>query len=83
MFATITTRPNRWDWALLPLVLAVLIAVAYGAMQMARPFVLGQPMPVSLDPARAALLPVAHHPAHVRRAGSLAGIRLRVRGSGG
>jgi len=50
MFASITTRPNRWDWALLPLVLAVLIAVAYGAMQMARPFVLGQPMPVSLDP---------------------------------
>jgi len=51
MFASITTRPNRWDWALLPLVLAVLLAVAYGAMQMARPFVLGQPMPVSLDPA--------------------------------
>jgi len=51
MFASITARPNRWDWALLPLVLAVLLAVAYGAMQMARPFVLGQPMPVSLDPA--------------------------------
>ncbi len=51
MFASFTTRPNRWDWALLPLVLAVLIAVAYGAMQMARPFVLGQPMPVSLDAA--------------------------------
>ncbi|WP_426171920.1 ABC transporter permease [Pseudoduganella sp. R-34] len=51
MFASFTTRPNRWDWALLPLVLAVLIAVAYGAMQMARPFVLGQSMPVSLDPA--------------------------------
>jgi NitT/TauT family transport system permease protein len=50
MFASFTTRPNRWDWALLPLVLAVLIAVAYGAMQMARPFVLGQPMPVSLEP---------------------------------
>jgi NitT/TauT family transport system permease protein len=51
MFASITTRPNRWDWALLPLVLALLLAVAYGAMQMARPFVLGQPMAVSLDPA--------------------------------
>jgi len=49
MFASFTTRPNRWDWALLPLVLAVLVAVAYGAMQMARPFVLGQPTPVSLD----------------------------------
>jgi len=49
MFASFTMRPNRWDWALLPLVLAVLVAVAYGAMQMARPFVLGQPTPVSLD----------------------------------
>ena len=51
MFATFTTRPNRWDWALLPLVLAVLVAVAYGAMQMARPFELGQAAQVSLDPA--------------------------------
>jgi NitT/TauT family transport system permease protein len=41
---------NRWDWLLLPLVLAVLAASAYGAMQMARPFVVGQPTPVSLDP---------------------------------
>src|SRR5437764_2988319 len=40
---------NRWDWLLLPLVLAVIAAAAYGAMQMARPFVLGQPTPVSLD----------------------------------
>jgi len=46
----LATTPNRWDWALLPLVLAVLAATAYGAMQMARPFVLGQPTPVSLDP---------------------------------
>ncbi|MGW8392049.1 ABC transporter permease [Pseudoduganella sp. HUAS MS19] len=51
MFASITTRPNRWDWALLPFVLAVLLAVVFGAMQVARPFVPGQPMPVSLDPA--------------------------------
>jgi NitT/TauT family transport system permease protein len=41
--------PNRWDWVLLPLVLALLAAAAYGAMQMARPFVLGQPTPISLD----------------------------------
>jgi NitT/TauT family transport system permease protein len=40
---------NRWDWLLLPLVLAVLAATAYGAMQMARPFVLGQPTPIALD----------------------------------
>ncbi|QJE00947.1 ABC transporter permease subunit [Massilia forsythiae] len=42
-------RFNRWDWMLLPLVLAVLAACAYGAMQMARPFVLGQATTVSLD----------------------------------
>jgi NitT/TauT family transport system permease protein len=42
--------PNRWDWVLLPLVLVMLAALAYGAMQMARPFVLGQPTPISLDP---------------------------------
>jgi NitT/TauT family transport system permease protein len=40
---------NRWDWFLLPLVLAVIAAAAYGATQMARPFVLGQPTPISLD----------------------------------
>ncbi|ABR89383.1 ABC transport system permease protein [Janthinobacterium sp. Marseille] len=43
--------PNRWDWALLPLVLAVLVAVGFGAMQMTRPFVVGEVTPISLDPA--------------------------------
>jgi NitT/TauT family transport system permease protein len=42
--------PNRWDWILLPLVLGLLAAVAFGAMQMTRPFVVGQPTPISLDP---------------------------------
>ena len=41
---------NRWDWLLLPLVLALLAACAYGAMQMARPFVVGQATPISLAP---------------------------------
>lgn len=41
---------NRWDWALLPLVLATLFALAFGAAQMARPYELGQPLPISLDP---------------------------------
>ena len=41
---------NRWDWALLPLVLAVLVALAWGASQMARPYQVGQPIPLSLDP---------------------------------
>jgi NitT/TauT family transport system permease protein len=47
----LTTTPNRWDWALLPLVLAVLAALAFGAMQMSRPFSVGQPTAISLDPA--------------------------------
>lgn len=46
----LATHLNRWDWILLPLVLAVLAAVAFGAMQMTRPFTLGQPTPISLDP---------------------------------
>jgi NitT/TauT family transport system permease protein len=47
----LAATPNRWDWALLPLVLALLAILAWGAMQMGRPFVLGQPTPISLDPA--------------------------------
>ncbi|SDI50891.1 ABC transporter permease [Pseudomonas panipatensis] len=42
--------PNRWDWILLPLVLALLVAAAYGATQMSRPFVVGEALPISLDP---------------------------------
>lgn len=44
------STPNRWDWALIPLVLAILIALAYAATQMARPFVVGETLAVSLDP---------------------------------
>jgi NitT/TauT family transport system permease protein len=39
---------NRWDWALLPIVLGLLVALAYGARQMATPYQLGQPLPLSL-----------------------------------
>jgi NitT/TauT family transport system permease protein len=42
---------NRWDWALLPLILAVLAALAFGASQMAKPYSVGQPLPISLSPA--------------------------------
>src|SRR5438552_9722485 len=42
---------RRWDWAVLPLMLALLILVAYGASQMARPYRLGDALPLSLDPA--------------------------------
>jgi NitT/TauT family transport system permease protein len=41
---------NRWDWALLPIVLAVFVLLAYGSQQMARPYELGQALPLSLDP---------------------------------
>ncbi len=41
---------NRWDWALLPLVLSVLILLAYGGAQMARPYAVGQQLPLSLEP---------------------------------
>ncbi|NYT63936.1 ABC transporter permease subunit [Alcaligenaceae bacterium] len=43
-------KPNRWDWALLPLVLAVLAAMAFGASQMSKPFVTGAPTSIYLDP---------------------------------
>ncbi|MEJ8811260.1 ABC transporter permease subunit [Variovorax ureilyticus] len=46
----VASSGNRWDWALLPLVLATLFALAYGGAQMARPYELGQPLPISLDP---------------------------------
>ncbi|MEA5097918.1 MAG: ABC transporter permease subunit, partial [Burkholderiaceae bacterium] len=46
----ISHSPNRWDWLLLPLILAVIIGIAFGAMQMSRPFVVGEPTPISLDP---------------------------------
>jgi NitT/TauT family transport system permease protein len=42
---------NRWDWALLPMVLAAFVLLAYGAQQMARPYQLGETLPLSLDPA--------------------------------
>lgn len=41
---------NRWDWAVLPIILSVIIAIAFGAMQMTRPFTMGQELPISLDP---------------------------------
>jgi NitT/TauT family transport system permease protein len=41
---------NRWDWALLPIVLAVFVLLAYGSQQMARPYEVGQALPLSLDP---------------------------------
>jgi NitT/TauT family transport system permease protein len=42
---------NRWDWALLPLVLGVLVLLAWGGSQMARPYQVGEALPLTLDPA--------------------------------
>ena len=46
---TVGSAISRWDWALLPLVLALLALLAYGASQMTRPFQVGDPLPVTLD----------------------------------
>lgn len=43
--------PNRWDWALLPIALAIIAAFGFAAMQMSRPFVVGEVLAISLDPA--------------------------------
>ena len=42
---------NRWDWALLPLVLGILVLLAWGGSQMARPYQVGDALPLTLDPA--------------------------------
>jgi len=47
---TVDAGINRWDWALLPIALAALVLLGYGASQMARPFQVGDPLPLSLDP---------------------------------
>jgi len=40
---------NRWDLALLPLVLVILVLLAFGARQMATPYQVGAELPISLD----------------------------------
>ena len=42
---------NRWDWALLPLVLGGVALLAYAGSQMARPYQVGDALPLTLDPA--------------------------------
>jgi NitT/TauT family transport system permease protein len=42
---------NRWDWVLLPMVLALFVLLAYGARQMSTPYQIGETLPLSLDPA--------------------------------
>jgi len=42
---------NRWDWVMLPIVLALITLVALAAGQMAQPFHLGDSLPISLEPA--------------------------------
>src|ERR1035437_6986754 len=40
---------NRWDLALLPIALALLVLLAYGARQMSTPYELGTELPISVD----------------------------------
>ncbi len=42
--------PNKWDWILLPVFLALLGLLTFAALQMSRPFAVGDVLPVSLDP---------------------------------
>lgn len=42
--------PNYWDMLALCIVLAVIILFAWNGKQMATPYQLGQPIPISLDP---------------------------------
>lgn len=44
------SAPNRWDFVLLPLVLAVVAVLCFAASQMSRPFNVGEAAPISLDP---------------------------------
>lgn len=41
---------NRMSWILLPLLLSLLVLMAYGATQMNRPFIVGDSLAISLDP---------------------------------
>lgn len=43
-------RPNYWDIIALMLILAIIILFAWSSMQMSKPYHLGLPTPISLDP---------------------------------
>ncbi|CAH0442716.1 ABC transporter permease [Ralstonia pseudosolanacearum] len=45
----LTAPPNRFDLALLPIILAAIVLVAYAARQMNVPYTPGEPLSVSLD----------------------------------
>jgi NitT/TauT family transport system permease protein len=47
---------SRWDWALRPIVLALLILLGYRGAQMAHPYHLGEPLPLSLEPANLSMV---------------------------
>ena len=42
--------PNRWDVLLLPLVIGTLFLITWGGGKMNAPYVLGTPIPISLEP---------------------------------
>lgn len=48
-FRSALDLPNRWDVVIMPSVFGLLFLVAWGTRQMAAPYDLGQPIPLSLD----------------------------------
>lgn len=49
---TVSRFINRWDLLLLILVFSVLFFLGWAGQQMATPYSLGEPLPISLDPAK-------------------------------
>ena len=50
IFSNPEIKPNFWDAALLPLVFATLMLLAYGGSQMTTPYDVGEKLVISLDP---------------------------------
>ena len=44
------SAPNYWDFVALGFIFTIIILFAWGGMQMASPYHLGQQLPISLDP---------------------------------
>lgn len=43
-------QTNRWDWLVFPIMIGLIVLMAYGASQMATPFQVGTPLAISIDP---------------------------------
>ena len=59
-------RPNYWDGVALPLVIGLILLVAWASQQMSVPYTRGQKLPISLDPANLPEYGAPHRAAHGR-----------------